>query len=182
VRAEWARNRSMALRAALNDTGLTREVMDDWMQRDPRAFPFYLQVLWCAAMNGHDKTLRAMAAVLGVAAHASATEEVDAFDDAELALRAMADLTPRHFRVLAALVQGEVAVSPDGGHENYGQFSPRTIAERAGLDEPVTVQCLVNLTGAGLATQASAYGGMVYPVTELGRAVARAAERVADEP
>jgi hypothetical protein len=73
---------------------LSRENFAKWIDRDPRAVPLYLTVLWAAGMNGHVETFRAMGAVLGQAAEASARQHDDTTGRAEMALRAMSDLTP----------------------------------------------------------------------------------------
>jgi hypothetical protein len=179
VSAEWRRNSSNALRAAEAASGLSREDFAEWIKQDVRAIPIYLKVLWAAGMNGHDQTLRAMGAVLGSAAQATARGDDEAFEEAELALRAMSDLTPRHFRVLHVLDTAEVVTS-EGRGLNYVSFMPNMVARAAGMREEVAHQCLINLAGAGLATTASVYDGMAYPITDLGRAVIMAATAVAE--
>lgn len=177
LRQEWARNASVSIKAAVRASGLSREDLADWIDSDPRAVPLYMKVLWAAGMNGHDATLRAMGVVLGQAAKASRMEADDAFEDAELALHAMADLGPRHFKVLSALAEGSVLTTEEG-QENYIQFVPPYVAEKTGLRLSVVHQCLVNLAGAGLADTVSVLEHMAYPVTELGRAVLHAAQEI----
>jgi hypothetical protein len=177
LRAEWGRNLSEALRAAEQVSGLKREDLAEWIESDPRSVPLYLQVLWAAGMNGHDKTLRAMGAVFGHAAKAAARHDEDAFEDAQLALQAMRDLGARHFTVLGVLNDGQVVVD-DAGRTNLGQFVPAYVADKTGLRTSVTHQCLVNLAGAGLADTVSAFGSLAYPITQLGRAVVQAARMV----
>jgi hypothetical protein len=176
---EWRRNTSNALGVAEEASGLSREDFAGWIKEDVRAIPLYLKVLWAAGMNGHDQTLRAMGAVLGSAAQATARGDDEAFEEAELALRAMSDLTPRHFRVLRVLNEAQV-VTPEGGEPNYGQFTPDHVASEAGMREEVAHQCLINLAGAGLATTLNVLGGMAYPITDLGRAVIMAATAVTE--
>jgi hypothetical protein len=177
VTAEWRRNSSTALKAAEDASGLSREDFLDWIRTEPRAVPLYLKLLWAAGTNGHDQTLKAMGAALGEAARATARNDNDGFEDAELALRAMAELTPRHFRSLAALADSQVVVGADG-LENYTQFVPSVVVDGTGLRLDVANQCLLNLAGAGLVTSVSVWDGTAYPVTELGRAVIRAANLV----
>ncbi len=175
VFAEWQSNRSTALRAAEVASGMSREQFAEWAEADARAVPLYLKVLWAAGMNGHDQTLRALGAVLGRAARASAAGDDHQFDQAELALRAMADLTPRHFLVLGLAAQGRVAISEDGS-ENYRELTPKYLAPLAGIPDEVVHQCLLNLAGAGLTVAVVVLEATAYPVTELGRAVAAAAQ------
>jgi hypothetical protein len=156
LRREWTRNTSLSIRAAERSSGLTREDLVEWIATDPRAVPLYMKVLWTAGMNGHDATLRSMGAVLGQAAQASRSGEDDAFEDAELVLHAMADLRSRHFKVLWALGEGVVLTSEEG-QENFIQFVPTFVAEKAGLRQSVVRQCLINLAGAGLADTISVY-------------------------
>lgn len=174
VFSEWQRNRSTALQAAESASGLTREQFAAWAESDPRAVPLYLKVLWAAGMNGHDETLGALGAVLGRAARASATGQDDEFDQAELALRAMSDLTPRHFRVLGLLDQGQFVID-ERGNKNYREYTPKYLAPLADLPEEVLQQCLLNLAGAGLAVSVVVLEATAYPITALGRAVVAAA-------
>jgi hypothetical protein len=176
ISEEWQRNRSKALRAAEDASGLSREDFAEWAEREPRAIPLYLKVLWAAGMNGHDQTLKALGAVLGQAAKATQRGDEGAFEDAELALRAMAELGPRHFKVLEVLQRGVVTSAGKDGSGVYTQFTPKYVAQQAKLGEDVAHQCLINLAGAGLATTLSVLGGMAYPITDLGRAVLSAAE------
>jgi hypothetical protein len=171
VRREWQRNLSRALGAAEQAAGLTREEIADWLHADPAAAPLYVQVLWAAGSNGHDKTLRAMGAVFGFAAKASARGEESAVEDAELALRALAGFSPRHFRVLNVLAAGGVARGEDG-RENIGLVTPAHVAEQTGLRLEIASQCLLNLAGAGLTTTVNSFlgGNTGYPISELGRA------------
>lgn len=81
VTAEWRRNTSNALRAAEAASGRSREDFAEWIKEDVRAIPLYLKVLWAAGMNGHDQTLRAMGAVLGSVAQATARGNNEAFED-----------------------------------------------------------------------------------------------------
>lgn len=172
LRAEWNRNTSVAVHAAERASGLSREDFAEWINKDSKAAPLFMKVLWVAGMNGHDETLKAIGAVLGRAAK---TDNKDEFADAELALHAMSDLGPRHFTVLAALAGGVVVYDENGG-ENVNQFTPSHIAAVTGLRVSVVHQCLVNLSGAGLVEPVAALGGMAYPVTPLGKAVLHASQ------
>jgi hypothetical protein len=175
--AEWKRNSSSALQAAERVSGLSREDFVDWIGREPRAVPLYLTVLWAAGMNGHDQTLRAMGAVFGQAAKAAARTDDAAFEDAELALGAMAGLLPRHFLVLAQIERG-VVVRPDGS-ENYIEVTPDFVGNQVGLTEDIAHQCLLNLAAAGLVVSKPVLEATAYPITDIGRAVLDAARQVA---
>lgn len=175
ARAEWTRLTSDALHAAEKRSGLSREDLAEWVESDPRAVPLYLKVLWAAGTNGHDETLRAMGAVLGEAARASAAGEDAGWDQADLALRAMGDLGPLHFRVLAVLDRS-VRVATEGGGDNLTQFTPGYVAEQVSMAPEVASQCLMNLASCGLTQLTSVFGDNAFPLTDLGRAVLRAAE------
>jgi hypothetical protein len=177
VRREWARLTSRALKVAEERSGLTREEFADWVEAEPRSIPLYMKVLWAAGMNGHDATLRAMGAVLGEAANATAREDEEGFTRAELALQAMTDLGPLHFRVLAVLADSVVVTQQDGG-DNLGQFVGTYVATKAAISEVVVEHCLLNLANSGLTTLTSVFGANAYPLTDLGRAVLRAVEEV----
>jgi hypothetical protein len=100
----------------------------------------------------------------------------EGFADAELALRAMGDLTERHFRVLAVIAKSEVVGAK--GSENYRQFTAEYVATMTGMSEETAHQCLLNLAAAGLSVQRAVMGQPAYPITELGRAVVDAAVQV----
>ena len=152
------------------------------MENDPRLVPLYLKVLWAAGMNGHDEVLQAMGCALGSALHAAASDDVTTLEDAELALRAMGDLTPRHFVVLRVLAKQSNAMQPSGNRD-LGASTPEAVAKETGFSDDVTHQCLLNLAGAGLAQARSVYGGTAYPITNLGLAVIAAAKlSQADRP
>lgn len=176
VRREWARNASVALRAAVRAAGISREDLAEELEARPRLVPLYLQVLWAAGMNGHDRTLRAMGQVLGSAVRAAPDDE-DSLEDAEAALQAMGSLTVRHFRVLGAL-EDAPSRAPKGSGTNYSEATAEALAERLGMRQERVSQALVNLSAAGLAESLNVYGGLAYPITSLGRAVLRAAEAV----
>lgn len=176
IRREWARNTSAALAAAEASSGLSREDLAEWIEREPRAVPLYLKVLWAAGMNGHDSTLRAMGAVLGHAAKATARGDDDALARAELSLQAMGDLNSLHFRILAVLAESAVVVT-DAGGDNLIQFTTRYVSDKAGVPEPLAAQCLLNLASCGLTSLAPVLGDNAFPLTDLGRAVLRAAQQ-----
>lgn len=178
IRREWGRLTSNAISAAERVSGLPREDIQEWIEQEPHAMPLYLKVLWAAGMNGYDTTLQAMGAVLGEAARASADHDEEAFARAELALQAMSNLGPTHFRVLAALDEG-VVIPTDGDGQNLSQFTSAHVSGVAGVSEPMAALCLLNLANCGLTELTSVFGGNAYPLTDLGRAVLRAAEQVA---
>jgi hypothetical protein len=87
VAREWARNRSVALRAAERVSGMSREELEDAISANPGAASLTVRLLLAAGMNGYDATLKGMGATLGHAVH-----EPDLISEAELILAAMADL------------------------------------------------------------------------------------------
>lgn len=179
IRREITRSMSSALKAAERSSGLSREDLEAWLNQDPRAVPLYLKVLWAAGMNGHDSTMRALGSVLGSAAKASLCGEPDAVEEAELALQALSQMGPKHFRVLAALGESQVTYSQDGS-ENLRQFTPAYIAERYGWAPHVASMCMINLAAAGLADTQPVLGPLAYVITELGIAVLQAASELPD--
>lgn len=179
IRRELSRLTSRALSAAERSSGLIREDLDEWIEREPRAVPLHMKVLWAAGMNSHDATLRAMGAVLGAAAEASAQEEDEAFERAELALQAMSDFGPLHFRVLSTLSES-VVIAAEGGGDKLSQFTPAHVSDRAKMSEPLASQCLLNLANSGLTELTSVFGGNAFPLTDLGRAALRRRNRFRD--
>lgn len=174
VAKEWQRNRSASLKAAVAASGLSREGLAEKIQNEPRLLPLWLHVLWAASMNGHGEVLAAKGAVFGAAASAA---DDDQLERAELALRALEQLTPRHFSVLQVLEDAVPTVAEDGTR-NYSAAVPAAVGAVIGLDEATSQQCLINLVGPGLASMISVYGTFAFQITALGRAVLRAAIEV----
>ncbi|PUB27651.1 hypothetical protein C8K30_10498 [Promicromonospora sp. AC04] len=138
--------------------------------------PLYMRVLWAAGMNGHDETLRAMGAVLGEAARASASGESDSVHDADQALMAMSTLTPRHFRVLRY-----VCTHPMRGARGKSGWIAKHVADALGLTEDRAAWCLSDLLGTGLiGSRNGAFGDPFYWATELGEAVVQASASLDD--
>jgi len=178
---EWRRAHSQAMRAAERQAGLSREDLEEVLAQHPETVPLVVVVLMSAGQNGHDQTLRAMGAALGAAAAAARDGRSADMEDAEVALRAMREFTPRHFRVLGAMIDARNEPHTPGDPVQ-ARYNPHRIAPRLGL-EVVTVEHLAsNLASAGLLTVFGGYGGaFVYELTTLGEAIAAAAALVDDQ-
>jgi hypothetical protein len=174
--------------------GLSREDLEDLLAEHPETVPLLVQVLYAAGMNGHDETLRAMGASLGLAAHAAEHGQFDALSDIESALRAMRDFDARHFTVLRDLIEHPL------GHDAAGvpEYEPLTVghvAARTGIAERSVAVSALHLAGAGLVAEVPALtidadesqgspsvyvqefgSGRAYTPTDLGRAVLAAAD------
>lgn len=68
VSQEWSRNHSMALEAAEDASGLTREQLADLLAEDAAFVPLSVRLLYAAGINGYEPTLRAVGAIFGQAA------------------------------------------------------------------------------------------------------------------
>lgn len=179
VRQEWQRLTSRALKAAELTSGRRREDLEEIFEQSPTLTPLYMRVLWAAGMNGHDKTLRAMGAVLGGAVRASDAGESESVEDVDQALMAMSGLTPRHFRALRFLCSnpkkhstGRVLAKGSSG------WGAEKVAEAMGLTKERAAWCLSDLAGTGLVGTANGGVGAIpfYWATDLGEAVVQASD------
>src|SRR5450631_2725122 len=98
VRAERARNFSVAIKAAERMSGRTREQLAEAIEEDPRLVPLVTRLLYAAGMTGQEESLWLMGAAFG-----DAVREPEKLDDAEMVLGAMTDLRAHHVRVLQLL-------------------------------------------------------------------------------
>jgi hypothetical protein len=168
-----------ALRAAEIVSGLSREDLQDVLETNPGLTPLYLRVLWVSGMNGHPAPLPATGATLGSAARSIVNNEDDrvSIDDADQALMAMSNLTPRHFVVLRFIVSRE---RPSSGGNPSG-WSPVRIANEIDIDSDRAAWCLDGLVSAGLTVSASDFfGGTFFWATDLSEAVTFASDVFAD--
>lgn len=62
---EWSRNHSIALEAAEDASGLTREQLADLLAEDAAFVPLSVRLLYAAGISGYEPTLRAMGAIFG---------------------------------------------------------------------------------------------------------------------
>lgn len=191
VRSEWKRNTSRALRVAEDASGLSREDLEELLVANPETVPLLVQVLYAAGMNGHDRTLRAMGAALGLAADATRRTDRHTLADIEGALRGMREFDDRHFAVLGYLAPLAVPRYDEHDVPDYDRLSTEAIASAVGLAETSATACCLALASAGLLHQAPAmtirhsdrdtpdvyfHGEHVaYVVTALGRALCEAA-------
>lgn len=159
VRQEHQRRRSIALRAAEDASGLTREEIAEAIAKEPRLVPLVTRVLYAAGMNGHDATLKAMGAALG-----QAVGRPDAIDEAELILTALADLTDNHARTLLLLSKDPPELSGTAR-----VWTVELLERKSDLAPRATSLCLAALVARGLAAVTTGFGGgNVYGITMLG--------------
>jgi hypothetical protein len=129
-----------------------------------------------AGQNGHDQTLRAMGAALGAAAMAASEGRESAAEEAESALRGMTNFTPRHFRVLSALLN--VRYEPKfAGEPPSANFHASRIAPGLCMSSESVAHICTNLANAGLVSAITErFGGeTAFVPTIIGEAIALAA-------
>lgn len=168
LRAEWERNRSVALRAALEESGLSREDFVEAMEADTRLFSLTTRLLYAAGMNGHDATLKALGTVLGEAVRAP-----DSFEECEIILTSLADLNPTHVLTLRALAEDP---PPNTSWSQAG------LVEHSGLQPSRVALAIPALVSRGLAALGNAFlgGDLPISVTDLGRRVLEVVDRWAE--
>jgi hypothetical protein len=160
---------------------MTREDLAESLAADPKLMPLYVRVLYAAGMNGSDEVLLAMGKLLGVAADAASRQDTGQVDEAELVMKALQDLGTHHFVLLAALAteRSPLEADEDTGGPPYLPEAMKQLFPR--LRSEIVDLCLLNLASSGLAGTERLWGGDAYRVTDLGRAVLRAAEVMAAE-
>jgi|NGEPerStandDraft_6_1074524.scaffolds.fasta_scaffold129346_1 hypothetical protein len=162
VVAECRRNKSTALRAARESSGLGREDLAERIEQCPRLVPLLTRLLYAAAMNGHDPILRAMGAAFGDAAR-----HRDQVDECEVILTALADINAAHVEVLRRLAMEPPRASSDGA----GSWGPSNLPAHVNLPASIVPLCVGGLISRGLVTSPSGGYGTSYHVTPLGRTV-----------
>ncbi len=147
VRAEWARNLSVALYAAEETAGLSREQLTELLAENPRLVLLFVRVIHAAGMNGHDEALKGMGAALGDAARAPSRA-----NEAEVILAAFVDLTADHIALLRC-----VSVPDPRGQDGAALWSTEHVLEAVGLPETTVTVCFpLSLRGGWLKTRTAA--------------------------
>ena len=178
ARAELARNRSTAVRAAETLTGMAREDLGERIADNPQLVPIAARVLWQAGMTGQDEVLEALGAVLG-----NAAAHPERSDEAELLLLGVESIRRQHIRLLRAM--SGTPQWKSGEPEPYEGLQPaevtalgeeerwniEALADAAGCSEDAASLAATGLANAGFARALSVYGGTGYQVTELGRSL-----------
>jgi hypothetical protein len=163
---EWERNRSVALHAAEQLSGMTREEIGEAVAEDPRLVPLVTRLLHTAGTNGHDRTLKAMGAAFG-----DAVRHRDAIDECELILTSLADLTDAHTVVLLKLTEDAPYIEPydpSRPDQQRGRaWQPQSLQQAVPLPSRVTALCAAALVARGLVRVSDTYAAG-YELTELG--------------
>jgi hypothetical protein len=159
VREEVQRNRSTALKAAEDASGLSREDIAERIAAEPRLVPLVIRLLHAAGMNGHERALRAMGTALG-----DAVCDRNSIDECELILTSLADLTEHHSRVLLVLSQDPPRLS---GTKRYWWLE--LLQEQTDLPPRATTLCAAALVARGLVETSGLLDGVnAFQVTDLG--------------
>ncbi len=200
VLAEHARARSVALRAAEESSGLTREEISDLLVQKPAVVPLVTRVLFLAGMNGHDEILEMLGGVLG-----SILLAPDDTEEAELILAGIADLKRIHLQVLRVLhqpPQARVKASESSSpKEQYGAartdeglphrepdaegyvmqdadtWNAEALAFITGLALTRTQLALAGLMNSGFALSPAVLDGPGYCISPAGEVVYEAVQR-----
>lgn len=186
VQAEWRRNLSKAIRIATEEAGVSREDLDELIEREPQLAPLFVRVLYAAGMNGHDKTLKLLGGFLG-----QALADTSRVNDVALMLAAIEDLSEHHIKVL------EIVDSPIKSHECLAEsegthWTTGLLIQVSGMRPElalVAAQGLINagfvsdvgLDGGGATYGDLATGGTILQVTELGQTILQVLRAVAPD-
>jgi hypothetical protein len=172
LREEWTRKSSIALEAAERAAELTREELGEVIANHPRLVPLATRLLYAAAMNGHEDTLRAMGSAFG-----DAVRDPDGIDESELILTALADLTEDHARTLLLL-----SAEPPEREDSARVWTAATLAEESKIPPRSAILCLGALLARGLVDAGSGFGRREpsYEITEPGKQVLQALREYAN--
>lgn len=176
ARAEFARTRSVAIRAAEDLTGMSREELGETITAQPQLVPIAARVLFQAGMTGQDEVLEALGAVLG-----DAVAHPDRADEAELLLLGVEAIRRHHIALLRVMAGAPRWRSNDP--EPYADMQPpevtalgkterwniEALAEVVAVSEDQAALAATGLANAGFARALSVYGGTGYQITDLGR-------------
>lgn len=174
VAAEWSKNRSATMRAAVRTSGLSREDLDARIIAHPELVPLVTRMLHYATMSGRHKKLEMLGAVFGAAAlDPSRIDELEATMVGLDVLRSEDAAVLRECRNAPVFYPASDEQSPD--IQNLGNVSARL-----GVSDEYVAGALGRLTGAGFVRQMSVFGGDRYEVTELGRTLFDVLERLDD--
>ena len=180
VQAEWRRNLSTAIKIATHQAGLSREDLDELIEREPRL----VRVLYAAGKNGHDKTLKLLGGFLG-----QALADTSRIDDVALMLSAIENLSEHHIKVL------EIVETPVSSHASLSgtpstHWTTGLLVQVSGMRRELSLVAAQGLINAGLVSDVGIdgggvtygdleAGGTILQVTELGQAILQVLRAVA---
>lgn len=162
---ERRRRSSVALKAAEDTYGASREEIAEHIKLNAAAVPLLVRFLSAAGENGFDDVLEMIGRTLGEALRALDDGDQDRFSEMELLLRSLEDLTPDHVHVL------RVYLAMKDADDQY-------VIDNSGVSRRVFPLILADLIGSGLVRQKSGFGGGSYSVTEAAELVVAAAETI----
>jgi len=175
---EWGANRSLAMAAAERTAGMSREDIADRINTHPELVPLVTRLLYEGAMTGQHPVLEAMGAAFG-----SAIGDLPNLNQYELILGGLRNLQGDDVRLLRLIrdrhvfwQQGDDPETP----ETEEMQTARRLALRSGQSEELVVFGLVRLTNQGFATSSGVVGGSRFEISEMGRLLYEALERLND--
>ncbi|GAA0944589.1 hypothetical protein GCM10009554_38860 [Kribbella koreensis] len=172
---EWGRNRSKALEVAVQVSGLTREDLAERIENEPELVPLLTRLLWEAAMTGQSHLLEAMGAAFG-----AAIGDLERATEYELILGGLRSLHGDDVRVLREIRDLHVFDQRSKEEDPPGVQTAKVIGRRLGFPDEAVAFALVRLVSQGFATSMTVLGGVRYEITELGRLLYDALERMSD--
>ncbi|MBC9225169.1 hypothetical protein GL325_02415 [Aeromicrobium sp. 636] len=175
---EWETNRSIALRAAQEISGLSREDLAERIDSYPELVPALTRVLWEAAMTGRTKLLESMGAVFG-----AAIDDLEHLPDYEMVLTGLSSLTGTDILVLKEARDRHVfhqQTDDEITAESNEAATVLGIADRLNLAKASVAFGLRRLENQGFVSSMSVLGGTRFTITELGLLLYDVLERMAD--
>ena len=156
---ERARRVSVALKAAEDLTGRTREELSAWAENTPGSLSLTIRVLFAAGNSGNDAVLQMLGAALGRAhstnsasgEHELLVSAIDGLTREQLIVLAACDTEPRPMNEVVNRCEGKLS-------SELVEMATMSLVSRGMFDNPF-----------------GRYGGAFYPLSVLGVAVRDAA-------
>lgn len=177
--AEWDTNRSVALRIAENVSGLSREDLAERIECRPELVPALTRLMWEAAMTGQTELLETMGAAFG-----AAVGDLERLPDYEMVLSGLSQLVGSDIQILKEIRGRQVFHHQAPDEPEYPETADIAtvlgISKRLELRESVVTFGLRRLENQGFVMSLNVLSGTEFTVTELGRLLFDALERVTD--
>lgn len=162
------------MEAAVRTSGLSREDLAERMIERRELVPLVTRLLFDSAQTSDRELLEAMGA-----AFAAAVQDLEKADEVGLTIRGLRNLLAEDIPVLRHLRDRDVFDErSESGEETEELQTSGGLAGRLRLDPERVMFSLNRLAGQGFALSASAFGGSRFSITELGRLLCDALERM----
>lgn len=171
---EFQTNRSRIMEVAVLTSGLSREDLAERMLEHRELVPLVTRLLFDAAQTGDRHLLETMGAAFAVA-----VEDLDRADECGLVIDGLRSLLAEDIPVLRQLRDRDVFdAGSDTASETEEVQTSGGVAMRLDTEAERVMFSLNRLAGQGFVLSSSAYGGLRFTITGLGKLLYDALERM----